>query len=108
MDDDDVTKLPVAYKAPPDGSRMLQPVNVPFGACRHQRVTFEVDVDGGKCKCLGCGTEVTPFFVLEELMHKESQWNRSREAYIDEMKRLGERSRTKCRHCGQMTEISRR
>ena len=46
-------------------------------------------------------------FVLESLMHQESRWMRTREAYQEEMKRLDERSRTKCQHCGQMTRISR-
>lgn len=96
------------FKAPPTGERML--VEVPqTGACQHNwNVSFEVDVKAGKCKCLGCGGEVSPIFVLEELMKKESQWNRSRTAYIDEMKRLAERSSTKCHACGKMTRISSR
>lgn len=103
----DVVQLPVKKAEPPDGSRMLQPV--PFvGRCSHFNATFEVDVNAGDCKCLGCGERVTAIFVLGELMKAESRWMRTRAAYQDEMKRLKERERTKCQHCGQMTRISSR
>jgi len=92
-------------KEPPDGSRMLVPVNP--GKCRHLFVTFEVDRSAGVCRCKACGETVSAMFVLEQLMHQESQWLRTRAAYQDEMARLAERSRTKCCNCGQMTRISR-
>jgi hypothetical protein len=90
----------------PVGDLMLVPV--PVEKCRHIFTQYEVDIDAGKCKCLKCGAEVSPIFVLEQLMHQESRWMRTREAYLDEMKRLDERARTKCQHCGEMTRISRR
>ena len=103
MDGTNILKLPVKPKEPND-ERFL--VAVPTGACCHFRGPFEIDVDAGKCKCTQCGTEVSPMFVLESLMHQESRWMRTRAAYQEEMKRLDERSRTKCQHCGQMTRIS--
>ena len=75
--------------------------------CSHYLTQFEVDTVGGKCKCLGCGTEVSPMFVLERLMQQESQWQRNRAAYLGELARLAERSKTKCTHCGKITRISR-
>jgi hypothetical protein len=75
-------------------------------ACKHLRASFVVDVKAGKCFCSDCRGEVSPMFVLERLMHEESTWNRTREAYQDEMKRLRDRSRTKCQHCGHLTRIS--
>lgn len=72
-----------------------------------RQLGVEVDLKGGKCKCLKCGGEVGPMFVLEQLMHKESQWMQTRAAYQDEMRRLDERSSTKCQHCDKMTRISR-
>lgn len=101
----DIVKLPV-QKREPVGDRFL--VEVPYTACQHYVGPFEVDVDGGKCKCLECGGEVAPMFVLKLLMGQESRWMRAREAYLGEMKRLDERKRTKCEHCGEMTRISRR
>lgn len=103
----DVLKLPVKKSEPPDGSRMLAPVPY-MGRCSHWNTTFEVDPDAGDCKCLGCGERVTAIFVLKQLMDEESRWMRARAAYQDEMKRLKERERTKCQHCGEMTRISRR
>lgn len=100
----DVLQLPANYRPPPDGSLMLVPS--PSG-CIHFGTTFEVDERGGKCRCLGCGQEVSPMFVLQRLMQLESRWMRTRAAYQDEMKRLAERSRTKCQHCKQITRISR-
>ncbi len=41
-------------------------------------------------------------------MQLESQWMRTRAAHQDEMRRLRERSRTKCDHCGKITRISSR
>lgn len=89
----------------PVGERFLVPVAP--ATCLHFFGPFEVDDKAAKCKCLRCGEEVGPFFVLQQLMQQESRWMRTREAYIGEMKRLDERSRTKCQHCGEMTKISR-
>lgn len=104
-DPDDVVRLPVQHKTPP-GERML--VEVPPHTCCHWPASYEVDVKGGKCRCLLCMAEVSPMFVLEMLMREESQWMRTRHAYQDEMQRLGERSRTLCQHCGKLTRISHR
>lgn len=102
----DVLKLPVTRNTPPDGSLMLVPP--PSNKCTHFNGPFEVDENAGECKCLKCGEKVTAIFVLKQLMRQESQWMRTRAAYQDEMKRLKERERTKCQHCGQMTRISHR
>lgn len=104
MADEKVTQLPVKPKVA-TGNLMLVP---PPPGCSHFGAGFEVDVDAGKCKCKRCGGEVSPMFVLKMLMQAESRWNQTRESYQEEMKRLRERSRTKCQHCGQMTRISGR
>ena len=67
---------------------------------------FEIDVKGDKCTCKRCGEQVGAMFVLETLMKTESQWMQTMLRHQDEMKRLAERSRTKCTHCGKMTGIS--
>jgi hypothetical protein len=103
--DAEILQFPREKRQPPDENAYLQPV--PVATCHHFRGPFEVDVDGAKCKCLACGGEVSPIFVLRQLMLEESQWMRTRAAYQDEMQRLKERSRTKCQHCGQITRISR-
>lgn len=99
-----VLELPVKPRAKVDEGAMLQPV--PYSKCNHRFTSFEIDPKANKCRCKKCGEEVSAMFVLEELMKVESRWMRTRESYQDEMKRLAERSRTKCRNCGEMTEIS--
>ena len=105
-DESNVTALPVEHKEPANGPLMLVPP--PMNGCQHTFTSYTVDLRAGRCTCKACGGEVSPMFVLEQLMREESRWQRSRRAYIDEMKRLDERSKTKCRHCGQMTRISTR
>lgn len=100
-----VVTLPTKDAVPRNGELFL--VAPPFGKCQHYNASFEVDVKAGKCKCRACDDEVSPMFVLERLMNEESRWNQTRSAYMDEMKRLGERSKTKCRNCGVMTRISK-
>lgn len=101
-----IVELPVKPRQPTSEGAMLQPV--PYSKCNHHFTSFEIDLDAGKCKCQKCGEEVSAMFVLGELMKTESRWMRTREAYQDEMKRLSERSSTKCRKCGEMTPISRK
>lgn len=101
----EVVKLPTEFKEPASGERFL--TEVPHSACSHLFASFTVDMSAGKCICSKCSGEVSPMFVLEQLMKQESRWMRTRAAYLDEMKRLEARSRTKCRKCGEMTPVSR-
>ncbi len=102
----DVVRLKTGRREPPDGTLMLVPP--PDSPCIHFNTSFEIDQDAGKCKCLGCGEEVSPMFVLKRLMQLESKWMKTRAAYQDEMARLKARERTKCEKCGHMTRISHR
>ena len=102
---DDVIRFKGDRKNPPDGKLML--VAPPATQCSHFGTSFEVDEKAGTCKCLGCGNIVAPIFVLMRLMNLESHWMRTRNAYQEEMKRLSERTRTKCQHCGAITRISK-
>lgn len=106
IETDNVHALPVKPRPSPDEGAMLQPV--PVTQCQHLLAAFTIDVDGGKCFCQRCKGEVSPMFVLEKLMQQESRWMRTMETYQDQMKRLAERSRTKCQHCGEMTRVSSR
>jgi len=81
---------------------------VPHSACQHysEFVTYVIDEKLAEVTCGGCGEKLNAMWVLGQLMNKESRHARFRETYQAEMKRLRERSRTKCRHCGEMTTIS--
>lgn len=105
-DDGNVVRFTGKQRPDLEEGPMLRPVE--HRKCTHHFASYEVDVDAGKCKCLNCGSEVTPFFVLAQLMREESKWWRARATYDDQMKRLEERSRTKCMRCGEMTRISPR
>ena len=112
-----VTPIPIKFKAPPcDDAPMLKVVNWD-GKCNHRyamrddrmvHASYQIREGETEVECSLCQTRLDPMFVLRALATEEMQWHRSRARYIDEMKRLKERSRTKCLHCGQMTEISRR
>lgn len=103
---EDITTLNVKNKRKDERKIFLAPP--PYEKCRHFNGPFVIDEDAGTCTCKECGETVSPMFVLKRLMHKESQWRRNRENYIDEMKRLKARSKTKCQHCKKMTQISHR
>jgi Zn finger protein HypA/HybF involved in hydrogenase expression len=105
MTDENILKLPVKTRNPVSDPFL---VAVPYSQCRHEYGPFEIDERSGKCKCKKCGGDVTPIFVLSELLKIDSLWQRRSETFQDEMKRLSERSRCKCQHCGKMTRISSR
>lgn len=118
MSDDNVTSLPVKFKKPvdPNDQPMLKVVHSNSNECNHDwkfvggrtvDVQYLIREGETEIECGGCGAKLDPMFVLRKLAHKETRWHDARKRYADEMKRLSERSRTKCDHCGQMTRISR-
>ena len=105
-DDENITKLPVRFKnANPDKS-LVFPYEVGNRKCYHRR--FVIDETLKKVECADCGESLNPMWVLRHLCGQESNWFHNAAKYQEEMKRLNERQRTKCQHCGQMTRISRR
>jgi hypothetical protein len=117
-DDDKIRRLPVRFKEPVNESgRTLKIVETRFSReeCDHvhlagkwnQSVTYLIRKGETEVECGGCGTKLDPMFVLTLMANAETDWLRSRELYIEEMKRLSERKATKCERCGHMTRISR-
>lgn len=94
MSEDKVKPIGVRHRDNAQGKFLVMPEPA---KCSHWMGPFEVDSKQGKCKCKACGAEVSPMFVLDQLMSEESKWRRLHEVYQDEMKRLGERRLTKCR-----------
>ena len=123
---DDVTKLPVRFKAPPTGERVLEVVGRYGGGerCNHdfyfagdplapggtvmKRVTYLVDEAAAEVECSNCHAKLNPMWVLARLAHHETKYHELAENYQEEMRRLSERKRTKCDRCGYMTRISNR
>jgi len=113
MDDEDVIRqLPVRFKKPPAEEGVTLKVVDPFvsGKCDHRsgHIAYLLREGEAEIECSHCGTKLDPMWVLRRLAHEEMGWHRVRKLYIDEMRRLSEREKTKCRNCGQMTRISRR
>lgn len=116
--DDKIKKLPVNFKAPPAPDQpMLTIVRYERDACNHSwtyrdgkvvDANYLIREGETEVECGLCGTRLDPMFVLRRLANEETQWERTRQSYREEMKRLAERERTKCQHCGKMTRISRR
>lgn len=103
-DDKKVTDLPVRFKTRPSGDVYLT-LTHSTSKCYHGQ--YEVDDAKAEVICGICKEKIDPMAVLRELAHKETGWHRARVIYQEEMKRLEERARTKCQHCGKLTRISR-
>jgi hypothetical protein len=117
-DDDKISRLPVRFKEPAnEAGRTLKIVDNRFSRdeCDHvyqkgrgmNRVTYLIRKGEMEVECGGCGARLDPMFVLTLMANAETDWLRTRELYIEEMKRLNERKATKCERCGYMTRISR-
>ncbi len=104
-DDDNITDLGVRFKDPVSDEKMLNIVSRRNGCFDH---SYVIDAEAEEVTCSKCDKTFNPMSVLMDLAQKESRWMRNMEQYNDEMKRLSERSRTKCDNCGQMTRISKR
>jgi hypothetical protein len=108
--DDNVTKLPVRFKNPLPEDRtlvMLHEVDKP-GTCSHLFCTYIVEQSAADVECGKCGAKLNPMWVLVHLAVNDRRYEESQKRHQEEMKRLAERSRTKCEHCRQMTRISHR
>lgn len=116
-DDDKIKTLPIRFKEPPgESDPMLKIVNSFGKGCDHRHlwkggrmvsVTYSIREGETEVECGNCGTRLDPMFVLRRLAIEETKFEQNRQRYQDEMRRLSERQRTKCDHCGKMTRISR-
>jgi hypothetical protein len=112
-----VTAIPVKFKDPPSGEGPTLKL-VKYGdGCNHmwafrgsQKLGASYIIREGETEveCGLCGTRLNPMFVLSRLAGEETRWHQARANYQNEMKRLKDRSRTKCEHCDRMTRISRK
>ena len=100
--DTNVTLLPVKPRIDLGKDRVLKSVHL--GRCWHKR--FIVDEQLAEVECADCHEKLNPMWVLQQLSIQENRFHELHARYHDELKRLGERSRTKCQHCGEMTRIS--
>jgi hypothetical protein len=100
--DDNVTLLPVKNRKNVSEEKVF--LVPPPHKCFHRR--YIVDQYAAEVTCGDCGEKLNPYFVLQQLSNKEHHYHELHARYHDELKRINERSRTKCEHCKQMTRIS--
>lgn len=102
MSDNKIKSFPVkpklAAKAP------LTVVPTRYDACRHNQVL--VDEKLAEVECADCGAKLNPMWVLINLAHEDSLLRTNWAGMRAEIRLLGERTRTKCQHCGKMTRVS--
>lgn len=103
MSKNKITRLPVVERS---RELNLEVVHYdPKQPCQHRGVSFRLHEGEAEVECGGCGVRLEAMFVLRQLAHEESRWKTNREAFVVAQKKLQERVRTKCQHCGQMTRI---
>ena|SRR5271166_6226952 len=106
-DDNNIKQLPVKFKRPIPDRTFLRPYEVgKIDKCWHRQ--FIIDPAKAEVECAECGERLDPMWVLTQLASQDHTFNATSRRYHDEMKRLDDRSRTKCYNCGAMTPISRR
>ena len=75
--------------------------------CVRNGHAYVIDEESDIITCQNCDKTFNPIWVLIDLCRKESKWTHNFKRYQEEMKRLANRKRTKCKSCGEMTDISR-
>lgn len=106
--DDKVKRLPVRFKTPDPPELTL--VERHYGKCMHGRfenAQYIVDESLAEIECSVCHEKLNPIWAMAQLARMEHRFHEAQKRYIEEMRRLSERTRTKCKSCGVMTPISR-
>ena len=106
MSDDNVMPFPVKPKKP-DGVTLKVLQTWERKGCQHSPDgnTYVVDQAQQTVECGKCGAKLSPYWVMLQLADRESYWHRNWERYVNAKKQFEARVRTKCRHCGKMTEL---
>lgn len=108
MDDgDNIKTLPVRFKGPlPPARTLFVPHEVGKSGCQHYPGHFIVNDSLAEVTCGDCNEKLNPMWVLGQLARRDGNFADAHARYHEQMKRLSERTSTKCRHCGKMTRIS--
>ncbi len=109
-DDSNIKRLPVQFKTPHAEERTLvRPFEVEGPSpCSHLYTQYVVDEALSEVECYKCKAKLNPMWVLTRLANEDRRYEEAQNRHQDEMRRLSERSLTKCFHCGKMTRISHR
>lgn len=74
-----------------------------FRKCQHKQVL--VDEALAEVECKDCGAKLNPIAVLVRLSREESRLKNRIEQNQRLKAELEKKTRTKCRHCGEMTPV---
>ena len=102
MSDDNIVKFTKKYVAPQTTERFLTVVH--SYKCIHGN--YIVDPDKAEVECGKCHERLNPIKVLVELAHKECKYHDYHKRFIEQSKKMDERTRVKCSHCGQFTKVN--
>lgn len=100
---DNIVQLPKRRKEEAEG-----PLTVVhgYGGCQHRHT--EIDEKKAEVTCRDCCEKVNPIWLLM-MLATEDRVLRDRWAGMKaELRLMGDRVRTKCQHCGQMTRVKPR
>lgn len=99
---DNIKDIGIKFKKPNDNKKMLTLAPRDDGCHKH---SYIVDPELDRVTCANCDKVFNPMAVLTELTRQESRWMMNYRHADEKMKRLSEKQRTKCNHCGKMTKI---
>lgn len=105
IDTTDMSNVAILPVTPRDNSTDRVLTEVRSYECQHNR--FTIDEKLQEVECRDCKEKLSPMYALLALARQETRYHELHARYQDEMKRLAERSKTKCQHCGQMSRISK-
>ena len=74
-----------------------------YSKCQHRKVN--VDEILAEVECSDCGAKLNPMQVLVRLAREESRLKQRIESLRKLNAELDTKTRTKCRHCGEMTPV---
>jgi len=72
--------------------------------CRHTQII--VDPIKAEVECATCGEKLNAIAVLVRFAQEESRYARILASMRETKKALEEKQRTKCKHCGKITDVN--
>lgn len=95
-----VTELPVRPKKRQRGELQLAETH---RGCEHKHLV--VDERAAEVECADCGVKLNPMWALARLARDDSDFRREWDRMRAAVRLLKDKTKTKCRHCGQMTPV---
>jgi len=71
--------------------------------CEHKKIVVDPDLQDVECE--SCGEKLNPIAILMRFALEESRWTTENINRRELLKKMEEKKRCKCQHCGRMTGI---